>query len=123
MKKIFNYMFLLVVLFGASFTFTACGDDENEAQNKMIVGVWTEPYNEHTSTLTLSSNGTFDFYVYGSGLTGKGNYTYDGWTRTLSLYYNPKNSWGDKVYWVRTLTDKYLVLTDEIGNTHSFTKR
>lgn len=123
MKNILNYTFLLAATLLMGSLFTACGSDDEEEKNNMIVGTWTEPYNETTSVLKLTSSGTFDFYVHGSGLTGKGNYTYDEVTRTLSLFYVPKNKWGDRVYIVRTLTDKYLVITDDYGNTHSFTKQ
>ena len=122
MKRYIPWMTILMVAI-VSVGLVSCGDDEDSPKNSMIVGTWTEPYNDKTTTLTLTSSGKFDFYVYGSALTGKGDYTYDEVSRTLSLFYNPKNSWGDKVYIVQTLTEKHLVIVDYNGNTHSFTKR
>ena len=123
MKKIFNSLFALAFMLMVSAVFTACGDDEDDNSPKsMLVGTWDRD-GDGSFRLTLTSSGKFDYYVYGSALTGKGDYTYDEASRFLTLFYNPKNSWGDRVYIVTTLTEKYLVITDLDGNTHSFRKR
>lgn len=115
---------MLTGLLTTSVIFTACSKDDSEENVKKssIAGVWKRPYNDSPeSVLTLNANGSFDFYVYGSALTGKGNYTYDGVTRRLALFYT-SGGWGDRTYIVTSLTDTYMVLMDHNGDESTWRK-
>lgn len=119
-----SFWFTLLLMAVCAGSISSCSKDEDEENVKQspIVGVWKQPYNNHhESVLTLNANGTFDFYVYGSALTGKGNYTYDEITRRLALFYT-SGGWGDRTYIVTSLTDKYMILMDHNGDESNWRK-
>ena len=129
MKSYLNtfQMLAICMVVGICMTFAACGDDDDNGDNSEtvspIVGVWIESISN--SRLTLSADGTFDYFVESSVVTGKGTYSYDDATRTLALYYDPKNTfWGDQVWLVLTLDTSHLVVMNTYNDdTYMFTKK
>lgn len=124
MKKFISFLPLLAAVLAIGTMFTSCGDDPEPEPDPepSIVGTWKQPYNDTESILTLNADGTFNFYVYGSALTGSGRYTYDKVTRTLALFYTSAGNWGDRSYIVLSLTDNYMVLMDQNGDRSNWSK-
>lgn len=117
-------LFLFTLL---SQTFTACSDDDNNGSDSSIVGVWeySEYYSDddyYIETIEFKSNGKYiasEVEYYNDEL-----YT-DSWTGT----YRYKDGWltvieedGDDFVLEATVTSKKLILTDEDGDSVTFTK-
>ena len=123
-------LFMLSVVF---MTFTACSkDDDNDVDNNsgssLIVGTWSCDHH-YLDGYSSGTPATIDTYVFYSDNTYKwtckswddqsGTYVYNEQTRTLTIYEFNRN----RTYYVLNLTQEYLVIMDQDGDSYTYTRR
>lgn len=108
-KHLFYNVFTILMVVFASFSFTACGDDDDEGgsggdSQNVLVGSWYTSWDKDTSSSGTSGNETWTFKNDGTGSTSGTNQSYDRYGKKDGSPY----TWNDSFRYELIEYDTYL---------------